>query len=208
MYNKMNLIMKKVLLAAVLFCFVGIISAQDIQLLPPVKSGGKPLMEALNDRQSHRNFEKKDLPVQTLSNLLWAANGFNRDDKRTVPTSQNKQEMDVYVVLSSGIYLYDAKANVLLLKEKGDFRAALGQPNISDNAALTLVYVANLDKASNREAGFIDSGFIAQNVYLYCASEGLGSVVRASFTRPGLHEAMKLGEKQVITIVQAVGFIK
>lgn len=204
----MNLIMKKVLLAVVLFCFIGTISAQDIQLLPPVRSGGKPLMEALNDRQSHRNFEKKDLPAQTLSNLLWAANGFNRDDKRTVPTSQNKQEMDVYVVFSSGIYLYDAKANTLLLKEKGDFRAALGQPNITDNAALTLVYVANLDKASNREAGFIDSGFIAQNVYLYCASEGLGSVVRASFTRPGLHEAMKLGEKQVITIVQAVGFIK
>lgn len=204
----MNLIMKKVLLAIVLFCFVGTISAQDIQLLPPVKSGGKPLMEALNDRQSHRNFEKKDLPVQTLSNLLWAANGFNRDDKRTVPTSQNKQEMDVYVVFSSGIYLYDAKANALLLKEKGDFRAALGQPNITDNAALTLVYVANLDKASNREAGFIDSGFIAQNVYLYCASEGLGAVVRASFTRPGLHHAMKLTDKQVITIVQAVGFIK
>ncbi|MDU1890756.1 MAG: SagB/ThcOx family dehydrogenase [Dysgonomonas sp.] len=200
--------MKKGLIIIALLCATSYIWAQDIQLPTPTKTGGKPLMEALNERQSHRSFEKKDLPAQTLSDLLWAANGFNRDDKRTVPTSQNRQEMDVYVVFSSGIYLYDAKAHKLTLKEKGDFRQALGQPNISNNASLTLVYVANLDKASNREAGFIDSGFIAQNVYLYCTSAGLGSVVRASFTRPGLHEALKLTEKQEITIVQPVGYIK
>lgn len=200
--------MRKVLFGIALFCFVGSISAQDIKLVSPSRTGGKPLMEALNERQSHRNFEKKDLSAQTLSDLLWAANGFNRDDKRTVPTSQNKQEMDVYVVFSNGAYLYDAKANVLKQVVKGDIRKALGQPNISDNASLTLVYVASMDKASNREAGYIDSGFIAQNVYLYCTSAGLGSVVRASFTRPGLHEALKLGEKQEITIVQAVGYVK
>jgi len=200
--------MKKGLLVIALFCMIGCVSAQDIKLVPPIKTGGKPLMEALSERQSWRSFEKKDLPAQTLSDLLWAAYGFNRDDKRTVPSSQNKQEIDVYVMFSSGIYLYDAKANALILKEKGDFRSALGQANISDNASLSLIYVANLDKASNREAGYIDSGFIAQNVYLYCASAGLGAVVRASFTRPGLHEAMKLTDKQEITIVQPVGYIK
>lgn len=200
--------MKKGLLAIALFCLINCVSAQDIQLVSPTKTGGKPLMEALNERQSHRSFEYKEMPAQTLSDLLWAAYGFNREDKRTVPSSQNRQEVDVYVMLSSGIYIYDAKDNVLKMKEKGDSRKALGQPNISDNASLTLIYVANMDKASNREAGFIDSGFIAQNVYLYCASVGLGSVARGSFTRPDLHNTLKLTDKQEITFVQPVGYIK
>ena len=199
--------MKKVLLVIVFLCLVSYMSAQDIQLLPPTKTGGKPLMEALNDRQSHRSFEKKDLPEQTLSDLLWAAYGFNREDKRTVPSSQNKQEVDVYVMLSSGIYFYDAKVNKLILKEKGDFRAALGQPNISENAALSLVYVINLDKNS-RDAGLMDAGFSIQNVYLYCASAGLGAVARGSFKRPDAHNALKLTDKQEVVLVQAVGFIK
>lgn len=200
--------MKTGLLAFILFSLTLGLHAQDIKLIAPTKTGGKPLMEALNERQSHRDFEKKNLSAQQLSDLLWAANGFNRDDKRTVPTSQNRQEMDVYVMMTNGIYLYEAKEHNLKLVIKGDFRSALGQPAISDNASLTLIYVANMDKASNREAGFIDSGFIAQNVYLYCASAGLGAVVRASFTRPGLHQAMKLTDKQEITIVQPVGFVK
>lgn len=200
--------MKKGLLALALFCLINCVSAQDIQLVPPTKTGGKPLMEALNEHQSHRSFEYKEMPTQTLSDLLWAAYGFNREDKRTVPSSQNRQEVDVYVMLSSGIYIYDAKDNVLKMKEKGDFRKALGQPNISENASLTLIYVANMDKASNREAGFIDSGFIAQNVYLYCASVGLGSVARGSFTRPDLQNTLKLTDKQEITFVQPVGYIK
>lgn len=200
--------MKKGLLFIVLILFMSCAFAQDIRLVAPSKTGGKPLMEALNARQSHRNFEKKELPAQTLSNLLWAANGFNRTDKRTVPTSQNRQEMDVYVMFETGVYFYDAKNHELKLVKKGDFRKDLGQSNISDNAALSLIYVANMDKASNREAGFIDSGFIAQNVYLFCASEGLGTVVRASFTRPDLHNAIGLTENQEITIVQPVGYIK
>lgn len=200
--------MKKGFFIALLLCIVGYASAQDIKLVSPSKTGGVPLMDALNARKSNRDFEKKDLPAQVLSDLLWSANGFNRDDKRTVPTSQNRQEMDVYVVFSTGVYLYEAKENILKLVEKGDFRKALGQSNISDNASLSLVYVANMDKASNREAGFIDSGFIAQNVYLYCASAGLGTVVRASFTRPDLHNALKLTDNQEITIVQAVGYIR
>ena len=199
--------MKKGLLVIALLCLVGYVSAQDIQLVPPTKTGGKPLMDALNDRQSNRSFDKKDLQAQNLSDLLWAAYGFNREDKRTVPSSQNKQEVDVYVMLSSGIYFYDAKANKLIQKEKGDFRAALGQPNISDNAALSLIYVINLDKNS-RDAGLIDAGFSIQNVYLYCASAGLGSVARGSFTRPDLHNVMKLTDKQEVALVQAVGYVK
>lgn len=199
--------MKKGLLLITLLCMIGYASAQDMQLVPPIKAGGKPLMDVLNDRQSNRNFEKKDLSAQTLSDLLWAAYGFNREDKRTVPSSQNRQEIDVYVMLSNGIYLYNAKENKLILKEKGDFRAALGQPAISENAALSLIYVINLDKNS-RDAGMIDAGFSIQNVYLYCTSVGLGAVARGSFTRPDLHNVMKLTDKQEIALVQAVGYIK
>jgi len=193
------------LLASTLFVY----SQQDVINLPaPAKSGGKPLLEAFNDRQSYREYTGKEMDNQTLSNLLWSANGFNRPDKRTVATSQNKQEMDVYVVFKDAVYFYEAKEHILKLHVKGNVTAELGQPNITDKAALTLVYVANLDKASNREAGFIDTGSITQNVYLYCASEGLGSVVRASFKRPNLHTALKLTDKQEITVVQPVGYLK
>lgn len=200
--------MKKLLFTVCLLLSGISLFAQDIKLVSPTKTGGKPLMEALDGRQSHRDFIKKDLPTKILSDLLWAAYGFNREDKRTVPSSQNRQEIDVYVMFDHGIYFYHAKDNVLKLHAKGDFRDALNQPNISNNAALSLIYVINLDKASNREAGFIDTGFIAQNVYLYTASNGLGAVVRASFKRPDLHNAMKLSDKQEISLVQAVGYVK
>ena len=203
--------MKQFLIAACLLVSTLIVYSQDmtIDLPTPDQTGGKPLMEALSDRQSHREYTGKELNEQTLSNLLWAAHGFNRPDKRTSATSQNKQEMEIYVVMKNRAYLYDAKANKLKLQVADDnLVQALGQPNISEKAALTLVYVANMDKASNREAGFIDAGAISQNVYLYCASAGLGSVVRASFKRPDLHNTLKLTENQEITIVQPVGVIQ
>lgn len=203
--------MKQFLIAALLLVSSLFVYSQDITIdLPaPKKTGGKPLMEALSDRQSYRNFTGKELDNQNLSNLLWAAHGFNRADKRTSATSQNKQEMSVYVVMKGKAYLYDAKENKLKLQvSDNNLVAALGQPNISDKAALTLVYVADMGVASNREAGFIDSGAISQNVYLYCASAGLGSVVRASFKRPDLHNILKLKKNEEITIVQAVGILQ
>lgn len=202
--------MKQFLIAALLLISSLIVYSQDITInLPaPVKTGGKPLMEALSDRQSNRNYTGKELDQQTLSNLLWAAHGFNRPDKRTSATSQNKQEMSVYVVMKNRAYLYDAKENKLKLQvSDNDLTASLGQPNISEKAALTLVYVADMSIASNREAGFIDTGAITQNVYLYCASAGLGCVTRASFKRPDLHNILKLKSNEEITVVQAVGHI-
>lgn len=200
--------MKKSLMLLLLACFAIGVSAQDIILESPVRTGGKPLMDALNDRKTSREFKKGNLPVDTLSNLLWAAYGLNRDFKRTVPSSQNRQEIEVYVVLEDGVYKYDAEHNKLKLHVAGDKRKALGQPAISDNAAVTLVYVADLDKASNREAAFLDTGFIGQNVYLFCAStDDLGTVARGSFKRPDLHQALNLPDNQEITLVQAVGYI-
>lgn len=200
--------MKKLLFSACLLIAGLSISAQDIKLPDPVKTGGKPLFEALNDRQTIKDYTGSELNNQELSNLLWSAYGFNREDKRTVPSSQNRQEIDVYVVLSNGVYFYDAKENVLKLHTAGDQRATLGQPAVSEKAALTLVYVANLDKASNREAGFIDTGFIAQNVYLFAASNGYGVVARGSFKRPDVHNMLKLSDKQEVTLVQALGVVK
>lgn len=208
--TKCKTIMKQFLLALCLLTSTLFAYSQQetISLPEPTKLDGMPLMEALSKRHSHRDFSGQELDNQTLSNLLWAAHGFNRPDKRTSATSQNRQEMDVYVVFREAVYLYDAKENKLSLKVKGDVRTSLGQPNITEQAAATLVYVANMDKASNREAGFVDAGSISQNVYLYCASAGLGCVVRASFKRPDLHNALKLTSNQEITIVQPVGYMK
>ncbi|MDR1092483.1 MAG: SagB/ThcOx family dehydrogenase [Prevotella sp.] len=200
--------MKKGLIAIALLCIVSYVSAQDINLPSPAKTGGKPLMEALNERQSNRNFDSsKQLSTQTLSDLLWAAYGFNRSEKRTVPSSQNRQEVDVYVMISTGVYFYDAKANKLIMKEKGDLRDVLGQPEISKSAPVSLIYVINLDK-NGRETGYMDAGFPVQNVYLYCASAGLGTVARGSFKKPDVHNALKLTEQQEVVLVQPVGYLK
>ncbi|MFT4073698.1 MAG: SagB/ThcOx family dehydrogenase [Dysgonamonadaceae bacterium] len=191
-----------------LFSFIVCISAQDISLPTPAKSGGMPLLDALQQRQTVREYSGQALDKQQLSNLLWAAYGLNRADKRVVPSSQNRQEIDLYVALSTGVYFYDAKTNALLLRQKEVPKAAIGQPGVTDKAALTLIYVANVDKASNKEACYIDTGFLVQNVYLYCAANNLGSVARGSFKSEPLRNELKLNENQIVTLVQAVGMPK
>ena len=188
-------------------CFISLVNAQDINLPAPQKTGGKAFFETVNERRSERTFVKKEMPRQLLSNLLWVANGFNREDKRTVPTAMNRQEMELYVVLDNAAYFYDAKNNVLKLVAKGDHRSALGQPNITNNAAVNIVMVADLNKSSKENAG-ISSGYISQNIYLFAASENLGTVARGSFNAAELAKALLLTDKQAITLVQPVGFLK
>jgi len=200
--------MKKVVLSLLMLSLSICFYAQDINLPQPVKTGGKPLMEALSKRQSDRNFSEKELDNQTLSNLLWAAYGFNREDKRTVPTSQNRQEIDLYIMTKDGIYLYDAKSNVLKLIAKGDLKDGLGGQSFAKVAPVNIISVANVDKASNREACYFDSGLIMQNVGLFCASEGLGNVIRGSFDKKLLPEYLKLTENQIVTMTQVVGYLK
>lgn len=188
---------------------------QDIKLPEPQKTGGKPLMDCINNRQSGRDFdETKELSNQTLSNLLWVAYGFNREDKRTVPTSRNKQEMDIYVALKSGIYRWDAKTNVLKLIAKGDFRKNTGAQPFVEKAPVNLVFVCNKTKADApneqklTEATYANAGFIAQNVYLYCASEGLSTVIRGMMPKEELSKIMKLTPDQMIVLAQTVGYPK
>lgn len=188
--------------------FMGSLScaAQDIQLPSPNRTGGKPLMDALNERQSNRDFSDKELSMQTLSDLLWAAYGFNREDKRTVPTSQNRQEIDIYVFLKTGVYFYDAKNQQLILKVAGNNHAKTGKQPFVEIAPLQIVFVANLDKASNRDAALIDCGFISQDIYLFCASEGLITVVRGSVDKDAVRSLLELNENQETLLAQTVGY--
>jgi nitroreductase len=182
--------------------------AQDIQLPVPHKTGGKPLLDVLSIRQSNRNFSDKELSLQTLSDLVWAAYGFNREGKRTVPSSQDRQEIDLYISLKTGIYLYDANAQKLILKAEGNHQAKTGKQPFVEVAPVNFVYVANLDKASNRDAALTDCGFISQNIYLFSASEGLISVVRGSYDKEGLHTLLGLNETQEVLLTQTVGYQK
>ncbi len=182
------------------------ISAQDINLPAPNKTGGKPLMQALNERKSTRSYQDKELTSQQLSDLLWAANGFNRDDKRTAPTANNRQELELYVTTKNGVYFYDARNHLLKEVKKGDQRAQAGTQDFVARAALNLIFVSDMEKASSREYAYTNCGFVAQNVYLYCASEGLGAVVRGSFDKDKLSGLLSLEPNQEILLTQSVGY--
>jgi SagB-type dehydrogenase family enzyme len=187
-----------------------------IKLPDPQVNGGKPLMQALKDRTSSRSFSPQKLSDQTLSNLLWAAFGVNRPGtgKRTAPSAVNWQEIDIYVVTAEGLYLYNAKNQTLELISSGDIRAATGKQDYAKEAPVTLVYVADflrMGKALKEDKELYsaaDTGFISQNVYLYCASEGLATVVRGSIDRLALTKALKLRHDQKIILAQSVGYPK
>ena len=197
-------------------CFSAVAQVpKAVQLPPPQTSGGRPLMQVLSERKSTREFGPGDLSPQQLSNLLWAGFGINRPDgRRTAPSAMNWQEIAVYVATKEGVYIYNAEPNGLELVVAGDFRAATGtQPFVKD-AAVNLVYVSDMamtGDASSPDAPMYsaaDVGFIAQNVYLYCASEGLATVVRGSVDKPALAKILKLQPNQKIILAQSVGYPK
>ena len=186
-----------------------------VPLPKPETRGGRPLMQALSERKSEREFSSQDLSPQVLSNLLWAAFGVSRPDgRRTAPSAMNRQTVDVYVVKADGAFVYDAAKNQLIEAAVGDLRAATGTQGYVGKAPLNLVYVsdyskmgnaAEADKASTAGA---ETGFIGQNVYLYCASEGLATVIRGSIDKAMLARALKLRPEQHIVLAQTVGYRK
>jgi SagB-type dehydrogenase family enzyme len=188
---------------------------EPVQLPTPQTEIGRPLMQVLKDRSSTRDFSPRKLPTQVLSNLLWAAFGVNRLDsgKRTAPSAMNWQEIDIYVATPDGLYVYDANRNQLNPVSRDDVRAQTGTQSFVKDAPLDLVYVANLTKTRGNTADrdmyvAADAGFIAQNVYLFCASERLATVVRGSVDRPALSKVMRLGPDQRIILAQTVGYPK
>ena len=187
--------------------------AKPIQLLKP--NMGSPVMQLLGKRMSSREFSPEPLSVEVLSDLLWAAFGINRPDgRRTAPTASNRQEIDIYVAAANGLYLYDAKANLLTPVLAGDIRAMTGRQPYVKEAAVNLVYVADFSKmgtAPNEDKILLSAaatGLISENVYLYCASEGLSTVMRANIDKPALAGVMKLRPDQKIMLAQSVGYPK
>jgi len=194
-------------------------AAQEVRMvkLPtPDMQGGKSLMQALLARHSTREFSANPLPQQELSNLLWAAAGVNRPQtgQRTAPSAHDWREIDVYVATADAVYVYEPGKHALRQVIAGDLRARTGVQDFVATAALNLVYVANLDRMSGADAeqksfySVADAGFIAQNVYLYCASAGLGTVVRGSIDREALASALGLKPRQKIILAQSVGYPK
>lgn len=189
----------------------------NISLPAPKTSGGKPLMEALKDRQTQRSFTSQKLSDQQLSDLLWAAFGINRPEngRRTAPSAVNWQETDIYVSLESGIYIYDAKKNELTTIVGGDHRKDMGKQGFTAEAAVMLIFVADYSKMGlvtpkeNKDFySAVDAGYISQNVYLYCSSENLSTVVLGMIDRDKIKELLKLKEDQKVILSQCVGFPK
>lgn len=190
-------------------------SATSILLPPPVKTGGLPLMEALAQRHSSRDFASTALPLPLLSNLLWSAYGMNRaDGGRTAPSALNTQEIDVFVALPSGAYLYAASTHQLQLVAAGDLRKITGYQDFVDEAPLDLVYVANHTRMSmvpvaQREMyAATAAGAITQNVYLFAASNKLSTVIRAWIDRAAIADALGLSHDQQVLLSQTVGYHK
>jgi len=196
-----------------LFAFAALLVAEEtIRQLPEFEpKGGMPLMEALAKRSSCREYlPGKKLDDATLAKLLWAVNGFNRKDKRTAPSAINMQEIDVYVVDSEGAWLYDAQNNALKLVQKGNFMADTGMQPFVAQASLNLVFVADAGRVKDEKIcdkfGAVDAAFCAQNCYLFCASEGLGTVVRGSFQEKKLASDLKLMKKQSVVLCMTIGY--
>ncbi len=190
---------------------LGMTNAQDIRLPKPQKTGGMPLMEALNRRQSTREMSDREIPLNTLSDLLWAAQGVNREDgKRTAPSAMNMQEIDVYVYMPGAVYLYVPGEHMLKHIADGDFREETVRQPFAQKAPLVLVYVANYEKMQRLDQdqkifyGATDAAFISQNVYLFCAQEKLNTVVLGMIDREAIKE--RIGFNGKAQLGQIIGY--
>jgi nitroreductase len=185
-----------------------------LELPPPQHQGGKPLMEALMLRRSTRAYAPRPMPLQLLSNLLWAANGVNRaaTDDRTAPYWRHIMVIDIYAAMAEGVWLYDPKAHRLLPHLSGDIRAETGLQDFVGIAPLNLIYVAHGERMGDVAAedrrlfASVDTGFIGQNVYLFCASEGLATVFRGAVPYANLAKRLQLPAEQFVTFAQTVGY--
>jgi nitroreductase len=191
----------------------GIQELKPIELPPPRSEGGMPLINALKLRHSTREFSDRPLPPQTLSDLLWAAFGINRPDGfRTAPCARYIIAIDIYLAMTEGVWIYEPKAHALLPHLAGDIRAETGIQDFVKTAPLNLVYVALGERLldnppeERRLLTSVDTGFIGQNVYLFCASEGLVTVFRGSVDHSKLKRTLKLPHQQFVTFAQTVGY--
>ncbi len=213
-------------LKTMVFIVAGLICAQigaagaeemaAIKLVKPDMSGGKPLMQALKERESYRDISDKELPPQVLSDLLWASSGINRPDtgKRTAPSARDWREISVYAATTKGLYLYNAAANALEPLVTHDIRPLSDMQPAALSAPVLLLYVADYSKIGKTQPDMMDfysaadTGFISQNVYLFCASENLATVVMGGIDRDLISKQMGLKPGQKVILVQPVGYPK
>ena len=186
-------------------------------VLPAPKRAAMPLGEALEKRSTHREFSSEPLTDQELSDLLWAANGYNRPEekKRTAPTAINRQEVDVYVLRADGAFFYDAAENALVRVCTDDLRGLTGRPgpnNFALAAPIALVYTIDFERqgmqgrpADSTKYACVDCGFVGQNVYLHCAAAGLNTVFLGSLRPTEIAAALGLPETRVPLFAQTVG---
>ncbi len=185
------------------------------ELPAPRSSGGMPLTDALKLRRSIREYADRPLSPQVLSDLLWSAFGINRPSgDRTAPYWRHVMVMDIYAALKNGVWRYEPKDHALSAYMTADIRAATGQQDFVGTAPLNLIYVAHGERMTDvppeerRLYASVDAGFIGQNVYLFCASEGLATVFRGAVDTAKLAETLKLPEGQFVTFAQTVGYPK
>lgn len=188
--------------------------ADSIILPAPQTTGGMPLYDALSARATFRNMKPDALSDQTISNLLWTATGVNRpsaDDPRlTAPTARNAQEIDVYVCTKAAVYLYHPVGHKLTLVNKGDFRAQAGKNPFHANSGVDLIMVANYDKMKDWDEhsmafyGATDTGYISQNIYLFCAANDLKTCVCGYIDREEIAKFINL-KNGYVTLTQPVG---
>ena len=189
---------------------------ETIQLKEPDKTLSVSLMQALSDRKSQREFAEKPLSLETLSSLLWAANGVNRPDgRRTAPSAVNSQDIDIYVCLASGAYLYDAKQHRLVRVTTEDVRKQVAgrQPMA---APVFLVLVGDVSRypggmSSQRQVESLagmDAGYVSQNICLYCSAAKLATVPLASMDKEALTKSLQLKESQILLLNNPVGYTK
>lgn len=207
--------MRTFLIGIFVLLFIQPMIAQDEITLPqPDKAGGKTLMFSLSQRKSSREFSSKELPLQEISNILWAANGINREEagKHTAPTANNRQNMEIYLFLPTGVYLYNDKNHVLSLINSGNHMKSAGSQDFVVTAAMNIMIVSDMSKLGDSSdenkliyAG-IHAGAIMQNLYLYCASAELNTVARRYFDEKLVSEVLKLSSEKKPIISQTIGY--
>lgn len=177
-------------------------------------TGGAPFLDLLRERHSSRSFSPEPIDLQTLSDMLWASWGYNREMKRTAPSSHNRQEIELYLAMADGVYLWNAVQNVLVQVDDRDLRSSTGMQEFVGTAPVEVIFVAESSRITGKdergviETVFIDTGFISENLYLFCAQAGLITVVRAMVDRAALSASLNLRQDQMITMVQSVGYHK
>jgi nitroreductase len=186
---------------------------KSVELPAPRREGGLPLLAALNLRHSTREYAERPIGPQTLSEILWAAFGVNRlSGDRTAPYWRHVMVMDIYAATADGVWLYDPKNHALMPHLQRDIRAETGMQDFVGAAPLNLIYIAHGERMTDisteerRLYASVDAGFIGQNVYLYCASEGLGTVFRGAVDTKKLGRTLNLPDGQFVTFAQTIGY--